>query len=150
LITLGRDPSGRLGVFSAQKGQLGDLTGGFAFVDELRDERLRELLLDLAREAEDKENLPEQRRAKEEAAAQAVEMKQREHARQLRLLLQLLDDKLYEIAEGMIDDLPKGMWTTRSGRKIVFSQNYKPMLEIWPSRIRLANPFEWINEITDT
>jgi hypothetical protein len=70
--------------------------------------------------------------------------------RNLRHLAYCLEHELYhdEVSCGSI---PKGMWVTSSGRKVVFSAGYRPLLQVQlDGGVELADDCEWVTDISKT
>jgi hypothetical protein len=67
---------------------------------------------------------------------------------QLRLLASSLAQGLHKMAWSTVQPFPYGMWTTSSGRQVIFSRGYTPLWERLPNgRCQAADPTEWVEDI---
>jgi hypothetical protein len=68
---------------------------------------------------------------------------------QLRLLASSLAQGLHKIAWSTVNPFPYGMWTTGSGRQLIFDRDYRPLWERLPDgTCQAADPREWVEDIT--
>ena len=67
---------------------------------------------------------------------------------QLRLPASSLAQGLHKMAWSTVQPFPYGMWTTGSGRQLIFDRSYTPLWERLPDgTCRAADPYEWVENI---